>query len=405
MSEESYAYLIVGGGLAGASAVEGIRERDPGGSILLMGRESRRPYDRPPLTKKLWFGGKTVEEIYLHDRRFYERNGVRVVLGREAAAVDGRRRTVTDRAGRPYRYEKLLLATGGAPRRLPIPGGDLEGIYYYRTLDDYLRLRAEVSEGVAVTVIGGGFIGSEIAAALRQNGAEVTMVFPGAHLCARVFPASLAEAVTRDYGQRGIRILAGEKPASISRAGRRLSIRTESGRRIESDLIVVGVGIAPEVELAEAAGAEVEDGIVVNELLQTSLPGVYAAGDNALFPYRALGRRTRVEHWDNALTQGKQAGRNMAGAQEAYTHLPYFFSDLFELGYEAVGECDPRLETFADWQRENHTGVIYYLKEGRVRGVLMVNVWNRVEAARELIRRGEAVGAGAAAADLRGAIR
>lgn len=388
---EQYTYIIVGAGLAGSSAVEGIRELDNKGPILLLGSEKHLPYDRPPLTKKLWFGKKKVEEIFLHNQDFYGQNNIVFAAGVTARVLDAKKRTVTDDKGRTYRYEKLLLATGGVPRILSIPGGDLEGIYYYRYLDDYLRMRQEASAGKSAVVVGGGFIGSEIAAALALNSIKVMMIFPDLYLVGRIFPESLGMSLQRHYRERGITMLNGEKPASFARKNGRFLTRTESGKEIESDMVIVGIGLALSLELARNAGLQTANGIIVDEYLQASLPGIFAAGDNAFFPYQALGKQTRVEHWDNALNQGKQAGRNMAGAHEPYTHMPYFFSDLFEFGYEAVGEVDSRLEVFADWQKENDTGVIYYLRDGKVRGAMMCNVWEKVEAARELIRRGEQV--------------
>jgi len=391
MAEQSLTYIIVGAGLAGSSAVEGIRELDKKGSILLLGSEKHLPYDRPPLTKKLWFGKKKVEDIFLHNQEFYELNNVVRAAGVTAKALDTRSKSVTDDKGSIYRYEKVLLATGGAPRVLPIPGGDLEGIYYYRYLDDYLRMKQEASAGKSAVVIGGGFIGSEIAAALAVNHVKVMMIFPDLYLVGRVFPEGLGMSLQRHFRERGITILNGEKPASFTKKDGKFVTRTESGREIESDMVIVGIGISLSLELARNAGLQTANGIIVDEYLQASLPDVFAAGDVALFPYQALGKQTRVEHWDNALNQGKLAGRNMAGAHEPYTHMPYFFSDLFEFGYEAVGEVDSRLETFADWQKENDTGVIYYLRDGKVRGAMMCNVWDKVDAARELIRKGKTV--------------
>ena len=388
MTEESYTYIIIGGGLAGSSAVEGIRELDQKGPILLMGSEKHLPYDRPPLTKKLWFGKKKVEDIFLQKQDFYGQNNVVLATGVTARILDAKKKTVTDDKGRTYRYEKLLLATGGVPRILSIPGGDLDGIYYYRYLDDYLRMRQEASAGKSAVVVGGGFIGSEIAAALALNNVKVMMIFPDLYLVGRIFPESLGMSLQRHYRERGITILNGEKPASFTKKNERFLTRTESGKEIESDMVIVGIGIALSLDLARNAGLQTANGIIVDEYLQASLPGIFAAGDNAFFPYQALGKQTRVEHWDNALNQGKQAGRNMAGAHEPYMHMPYFFSDLFEFGYEAVGEVDSRLETFADWQKENDTGVIYYLKDGKVSGVMMCNVWEKVGAARDLIRKG-----------------
>ena len=391
MGEETYPYIIVGGGLAGASAVEGIREQDKKGAILLIGAEKHLPYDRPPLSKKLWFGKKKVEEIFLHDQKFYDQNKVTVESGITVTSLDPKQRSVATDGGKQYRYQKLLLATGGVPRTLPIPGGDLDGICYFRTLDDYLKLRRESTEGKKAVVIGGGFIGSEIAAAMAMNKIDVTMIFPDSYLVSRVFPEYLGRALLDQFLSRGIKVLANEKPSAFSKQGGRFTTHTASGKKVESDMVIAGIGIAPSLDLPRRAGLQTANGVIVDEYLQASLPNIYAAGDIAFFPYQALGKQTRVEHWDNALNQGKQAGRNMAGAHKPYDYMPYFFSDLFEFGYEAVGEVDAQLETFADWQKENDTGVIYYLKEGKVRGAMMCNVWEKVEAARTLIRAGAQV--------------
>jgi 3-phenylpropionate/trans-cinnamate dioxygenase ferredoxin reductase subunit len=387
--KQVYDYAIVGGGLAGVSAIQGIRELDAAGSILLVGEENHLPYDRPPLSKKLWFGKKKVEDIFLHDRAFYDQHAVTLALGAKAVQLDPDAKTLTTIQGETYGYGKLLLATGCKSRTLTIPGGDLEGICYFRGLDDYQRTRAVAAEGKSAVVIGGGFIGSELAAALNICKLHVTMIFPGALLCDRVLPDYLGRAVQQRFIEKGVRILASDKPVSFSKNGGKFITRTEKGEAIESDIVIVGVGVIPEMELARSGGLEVGNGIVVNEYLETSRPDIYAAGDNAFFPYRALGQTMRIEHWDHALNQGKWAGRNMAGAHEPFTYQPYFFSDLFEFGYEATGEVDSRLETFADWQKENDTGVIYYLRDGMVRGVMMCNVWDKVETARELIRKGE----------------
>jgi len=401
MAKTSYKYVIVGGGTAGASAVTAIRERDRNGPILLVGDEKHLPYDRPPLTKKLWFGKKKVEDIFFHDRDFYDSNGVTLSLGAKAVSVDAGKKAVRDAGGNVYAYEKLLLATGGIPRRLAIPGGDLEGVCYYRYLDDYVRTREKAAPGASAVVIGGSFIGSEIAAALNTNNVNTTMIFRPRYLCARVFPEGLGKAIQSHYVKRGVRILSEDSPVSISTRGDRFVTATGKGQVAESDIVIAGVGINPDADLAKNAGLAAGDGIVVNEYLQTSNADVYAAGDNALFPYATLGRRMRVEHWDNAVNQGRFAGLNMAGAREAYTYEPYFFSDLYEFGYEAVGDVDSRLETVNDWQKENDTGVIYYLEGGKVRGAMMCNVWEKVEAARQLIRSGARV----TARDLAGAIR
>ena len=400
MEAEEYYYVVIGGGLTGSAAVDGIREVDGSRPILLVGGENHLPYDRPPLSKKLWSGQKTLEQIFVHDRDYYESNGVALSLGARVVTLDAGAKTITDDSGREYRYDKLLLATGGVPRSLPFPGANLEGICYYRYLDDYLRIRGEAAEGKTALVVGGGFIGSELAAALTSKGVAVTMVFPTPYICDRVFPPYLGKAIQRHYREHGVTVLNGDAPVSFSKTAGRYLTETQAGRRIESDMVIVGIGIVPDTALARSAGLEVGNGIVVNEYLQSSDADIYAAGDNAFFPYQALGQRMRIEHWDNAISQGKWAGRNMAGAHAEFTYMPYFFSDLFEFGYEAVGQVDSQLETSADWHKENDTGVIYYLKDGTIRGMMMCNVWDKVDKARELIRAGGRV----TAESLRGAL-
>jgi len=390
MPEQSFTYIIIGTGLAGASAVEGIRELDQKGSILLLGAEKDLPYDRPPLSKQLWTGAKAVEEIFLHDEEFYRKNAVDLRLGVEVTRINPAERTVHDSQGNALHYQRLLLATGGTPRRLDIPGGDLEGISYFRSLHDYRQLRGSATAGKSALVIGGGFIGSELAAALCMNKLNVTMVFPAPWLLERAFPESLARYVTEDYRKRGVTIISRDVPRSIERDGSGFRTRIHGDGEIRTDLIVAGIGITPNIQLAQAAGLSIGNGVLVNEFLQTSQPDIYAAGDIAFSPQKILGAR-RVEHWDNAVSQGKHAGRNMAGANQPFTYIPFFFSDLFEFGYEAVGQIDSRLTTFADWKEENKTGVIYYLDSQRVRGAMMCNVWGKVDEARALIEKAERV--------------
>ncbi|MDA8169244.1 MAG: FAD/NAD(P)-binding oxidoreductase [Nitrospiraceae bacterium] len=388
-ADRPYEYVIIGGGLAGASAIQGIREKDPDGSILLACAEKHLPYNRPPLTKQLWTGKKKLVEIFVNSPEFYRKSRADVMLGTKIVSIDAASHTVTDTQEISYAYRKLLLATGGAPQMLNIPGGDTDGLCYFRYLDDYLQVREEAAKGKSAVVIGGGFIGSEIAAALSLNGVFVTMVFPEPYLCSRVFPEALGRAIQDRYIEKGVDIVSGDRPALIEKREGRFVTQTGRGRQIETDIAIAGIGIKPSLGLAQKAGLRTADGIEVDEFLQTSDPDIFAAGDNALFPYHALGKRMRVEHWDNALNQGKQAGRNMAGRREPYTYMPYFFSDLFEFGYEAVGEVSTEsLETWADWQKENDTGVVYYIKDGKIRGALMCNIWGKLDEARKLILEG-----------------
>jgi len=373
----NYKYLIIGGGMTAAAAVGGIRECDPQGTIGIISSESDAPYDRPPLTKALW-KGKPLESVWRH----IESQNVDLHLGRTAKAIDVPGKTVTDEGKNVYTFEKLLVATGGSPQRLAF---DQDDIIYFRTLASYRRLRELTEQGRRFAVIGGGFIGSELAAALAMNQKEVIMLFPGRGICHRVFPADLSDFVTAFYREKGVEVLNGQSAAKLARRGEQLVLQTEGGRDVTLDGVIAGIGIKPNLELAKLAELLTNDGIVVNEFLCTSRPDIYAAGDVAEFYNPALDRRLRVEHEDNANTMGRLAGRNMAGANEPYHHLPSFYSDLFELGYEAVGELDARLTITADWKEPHREGVIYYQREGRVRGVLLWNVWGQVDNARALI--------------------
>jgi 3-phenylpropionate/trans-cinnamate dioxygenase ferredoxin reductase component len=364
-------YLIVGGGMTAHAAAQGIRELDARGDITIVGAEPHPPYARPPLSKALW-KGQAEDSVWLPQIA-----GLKLLSGRRATSIDRKAHKVTDDRGESHGYDKLLLATGGSPRRLQF-GGDR--VVYFRTVDDYRRVRG--STGKRGVVIGGGFIGSEMAAALSMEGREVTMVFPEEGVCARAFPKDLSDFVTAYYREKGVQVLTNDVPVAISDSG---SVRTRSGRDLAADVIIGGLGIVPETQLAEAAGLTVRDGIVVDGQLRTNDPDIYAAGDVARFHSEVLGKDFRVEHEDNANTMGKLVGQAMAGAAVTWRHVPMFYSDLFDLGYEAVGEIDSRLATVADWKVPFREGVVYYLRDDRVRGVLLWNTWGQVDNARALL--------------------
>ncbi|MDE2088402.1 MAG: FAD-dependent oxidoreductase [Gammaproteobacteria bacterium] len=372
-----YHYLIIGGGMSADAAARGIRKVDARGSIGLIGAEPDPPYNRPPLSKGLW-KGRPLERIW----RRTETLGVTLHLTRSARDLDPGRKRVLDDQGTEYRYDKLLLATGGRPRRLPFGGDE---VIYFRDLNDYRRLRELAESRQRFAVIGGGFIGSEIAAALAMNGKRVTLLFPESGLGARTFPEDLTRFLNDYYRAQGVEVRPDTRVVGLERHTEAVTLHTHDGGTLEADGVVAGIGIMPNVELAQAAGLAVDNGIVVDGALRTSQPDVYAAGDVAAFHNPALDKRLRVEHEDNANQMGELAGRSMAGEVVRYDHLPYFYSDLFDLGYEAVGELDPTLETVADWREPYRTGVIHYLREGRVRGVLLWNVWKHTDAARALI--------------------
>jgi NADPH-dependent 2,4-dienoyl-CoA reductase/sulfur reductase-like enzyme len=378
----NFTYIIVGGGLAGASAVEGIREHDRAGTIALFGKEKRLPYERPPLSKGLWLGKTKLEDLPVHDDVFYTSHDVRLYLNVEVTDINPSKHQVLDNNGNRYTYEKLLIATGGSPRTLPF-GED--ALHYFRTVDDYLWLKKEAERSQEFILIGGGFIGSELAAALTVNGKSVTMIFPEQTLLQNVLPSDLSLFVTDYYRAKGVTILNGELPVSAERSKSKVAVRTKSGKTLTADAVIAAIGLSLDTEIARRAGIVVQNGIVVNSFLQTSDPDIYAAGDVAYFPAPLLDENIRVEHWDNARAQGKHAGKNMAGANEPFQYLPFFYSDLFDLGFEAVGRLDSRMKTFADWKEPFREGVVYYLDNDRVKGVLLWNVWEKVDAARTLI--------------------
>jgi len=373
-----YPYLIIGGGMTGDAAARAIRAADPSAAVGLISAEPHPPYARPPLSKGLW-KGDPESGIW----RGTDTLGVDLRLGRKVTAIDAKKRAVTDDQGEVVAYDKLLLATGGTPRRLPFGGN--KQIIYYRTYDDYRRLRELANENVKFAVLGGGFIGSEVAAALRIAGREVVMLIPEDGIGARVFPTDLSRYLLTYYREQGVDVRTGDGLAGLRQDGARVVVKTTRGQELPVDVVVAGLGIQPNVELAEQAGVRVDNGIVVDELLRSSVPEIFAAGDVANFFNPALGIRMRVEHEDNANTMGAAAGRAMAGQGTPYTHLPFFYSDLFALGYEAVGELDPRLETTVDWKEPFKEGVIYYLKGENVRGVLLWGIFGKVDDARALI--------------------
>ncbi len=372
-----YKYLIIGAGMTADAAVRGIRELDKDGEIGMIGNDHNPPYNRPPLTKALW-KGKPLESIWRRTQDFT----VDLHLGRTARSIDPHKKVVRDDQGVNYTYENLLLATGGTPRKLPFGAED---IIYYRTLDDYHLLRELSNRVNHFGVIGGGFIGSEITAALTMDGKKVTMFLPEAGIGWHIYPPELSDYLSEYFRQKGVEVLTGVRVMDLQKHDDAFQLVTDHNDKIRVDGVIAGIGIQPNVELAQTVGIKIGNGIVVDATLHTSLPDIFAAGDVAEFSNPTLGKRLRIEHEDNANTMGKQAGRNMAGADEPYHHLSYFYSDLFELGYEAVGELDTRLETFVDWKDPFKKGVIYYLAGGRVRGVLLWNVWDTVPKARALI--------------------
>lgn len=384
-----FRYLIVGGGLAGAAAIEGIRAHDREGSILLVSRENSAPYRRPPLSKGLWNGTVSLDRLSVHDDAFHREQGVDLLLRRDIVELDPVQNRVWDDRGSSYRYERLLLATGGHPRLLELHGEQGECAHYFRTLEDYLALRSRLDQLQHVLVVGGGFIGVELAAALAAAGKEVTLMYGDEYPLARVLPRELGLAVAEYYRERGVETVSGQRVATCERDAGLVHVRTLAGDLVTTQMVLAGVGIEPHDDLAEAGGLEVTNGIAVDEYTRTTDPYIHAAGDVAEFPLLALGTRVRIEHEDHAYHHGRAAGANMAGAKQVYDHLPFFYGDLFDLGFEAVGETDARLETDEVWMTEHREGVVFYLRDDVVRGALLWGRFGLVDWARGLIREGK----------------
>lgn len=376
-----YDYLIIGGGMVADSAARGIREQDATGSIGIFGADSDEPYTRPALSKKLWtdseFGRDQVPLGTASD------TGAEVHTGTRIASVDRSKQAVTTAAGENHEYGTLLFATGAAPTQIDLSPSPR--VIYFRTFADYRMLRELTETAEHIAVVGGGYIGTEIAAALSQQGVKVTLVTSDDVVGSHMFPRSLAAGFDKGFSDHGVTVRRGTKVTSGAEASARVQLQLDDGSAVEADGVVFGLGVRPSTDLAEAAGLEVDNGIVVDEFLRTADEHIYAAGDVANYPDAILGRR-RIEHVDNATEMGKAAGRNMAGAGAAYTYTPYFYSDVYDDGYQAIGTVATSLNTVEDWKTIGKEGVVYYLDDDAVvRGVLMWNVWEGLDEARTLL--------------------
>jgi 3-phenylpropionate/trans-cinnamate dioxygenase ferredoxin reductase subunit len=379
-------FVIVGAGLAGAKAAEELRARGFDGRVVLVGAEPERPYERPPLTKEYLRGEAEREQAHVHPAGFYAEHDIELVTGTAAAALDVQAgRAVLD-DGRALRFDRLLLATGAEPRRIPVPGADLDGVLSLRTLADCDALRARLRPGVRVVVVGAGWIGSEVAASARQLGAEVTMVDPVALPNERIFGPEVGAFYRDVHAQHGVRLALGEGVTAFEGDGTVARVRTTAGRVIPCDVAVVGVGVAPRDALARAAGLTVDDGILVDERLCTSAPAVFAAGDVARAHHPFFGERIRVEHWANALNQGPAAARAMLGDPAPYDRIPYFYSDQYDVGMEYSGHAPRWDEVVLRGDPADGAFLAFWLRDGRVAAGMNVNIWDVNEHIQALIR-------------------
>jgi 3-phenylpropionate/trans-cinnamate dioxygenase ferredoxin reductase subunit len=383
---EQQTFLIVGAGMAGAKAAEALRERGFDGRVVLIGAEDERPYERPPLTKDYLRGESEREAAHVHGADFYAEHDIELVTGATATALDVAASRVTLDDGRELGFDRLLLTTGAEPRRLPVPGADLDGVHVLRTLADCDALRARLDGGGHVVVVGAGWIGSEFGASARQRGLDVTLLDPVALPNERIFGPEIGAFYRDVHARQGVDLALGDGLEAFEGDGTVTHVRTSSGRRIACDFVVVGVGVVPRVGLAEDAGLAVDNGILVDAGLRTSAPAVFAAGDVANAEHPFYGTRLRVEHWSNALEQGPAAAASMLGDEVAFDHIPYFFSDQYDVGMEYSGYAPAWDEVVFRGSRDDGEFVAFWLADGRVVGGMNVNVWDVQDHIRALIR-------------------
>jgi NADPH-dependent 2,4-dienoyl-CoA reductase/sulfur reductase-like enzyme len=369
---EAYKYIIIGGGMAGQRAIGGIRRLDSDGTIALVSAENHLPYERPPLSKGYLTGKEGLDHVYLKEEGYYAEENADLILGVAAEKVDPSAHRVLLADGRELAYEKLLLATGARAFRLPLPGNDLGNVFTLRTIEDSDAIRAAAGDGARALVLGGSFIGSEVAASLTQLGAKVTMLFPDERLLQAIAPEALSRYVAKKYGGKGIIVRSGIVAERLEGDGVVQRAVLSDGSVLEADLVVMGVGVRLNTALARDAGLEMgeRDAVVVDRQLRTSDADIYAAGDIAAWPDRRFDKTLRVEHWDVARRQGDRAGRNMAGEGKGYFSVPYFFSDLFDLSFEAWGDLTAWDRTVMRGTLESGHCAIYYFEQDKLCGVL-----------------------------------
>ena len=385
---KTFDYVIVGGGLAAVSAVDGIREVDPDGSIALFADEADPPYHRPPLSKEFFQAEGAPREL-LHvkpTRWFEEQSDLALFTGSPVTRLDARALTVYTADGEAIRGGRILIATGGRPRRLAIPGCDLEGVATLRTAADSERLRDAARRAERVVLVGAGFIGMELASTLSKIGVRSLVVELEPEVWGRVFPAEVAEFLRRHAEERGVDFRLGCGVAACEGEGRVSRVVLDDGETIAADLVIVGVGMEPNDELGAAAGLAVRDGIIVDGFGETTAAHIYAAGDVARFPDPVRGGLARVEHWDHARAHGRHAGRNMAGAGGAFDHLSYFFTHVFDLSINVFGETAAPERTIVSGEVGSGPSIVYCIAGDGLVGTVLINATGAMETCRELVR-------------------
>jgi NADPH-dependent 2,4-dienoyl-CoA reductase/sulfur reductase-like enzyme len=388
------AYVIVGASLAGAKAAETLREEGFTGSIVLIGAENERPYERPPLSKGYLLGKDSRDSIFVHDEGWEAEHDVDLRLGTTVTAIDRAARRVTLADGDTVSYDKLLIATGSSPRRIKVPGADLDGVLYLRNVGDSERLGTAFRAGGRIVIAGSGWIGLETAAAAREFGCEVTIVEPERGALHRSIGPELGDVFADLHRSHGVTFRFGEGVSELRGSGGKVSaVVTSSGAELPADVVVIGIGAVPNAAIAAEAGLDVDNGILVDEALRSSDPDIFAAGDVANAVNPLLGRRIRVEHWGNALAAGPVAARSMMGQEASHDMVPYFFSDQYDLGMEAAGLPEPGCydQVVYRGDKESLEFIAFWLADGAVVAGMNINVWDVNEDIQALIRSGAAI--------------
>ncbi len=390
-SQDDRTFVIVGASLAGAKAAETLRAEGFTGRVILLGEEPEPPYERPPLSKGYLLGSDERDSAFVHDRTWYDKQNIDLRTGVRAEALDPGAHAVTLSTGERLAYDKLLLTTGSVIRTLPVPGADLGGVHYLRRVEHSDALRGVLVDGARVVVVGGGWIGLEVAAAARTHGAAVTLVEIDALPLRRVLGDEVAQVFADLHAAHGVDLRLGTGIREIvGEGGRVASVTLDDGSSVPADVVVVGIGISPAVELAQDAGLDVDDGVLVDAALRTSAPDVYAAGDVANVESRLLHRRLRVEHWSNALNGGPAAARSMLGQDVVYDRVPYFFTDQYDLGMEYTGHAEPGSYDQVVFRGDvaGREFIAFWVADGRVLAGMNVNVWDVADDIERLVRSG-----------------
>ena len=367
------AYVIVGASLAGATAAITLREEGAGGTVTLIGAEREPPYERPPLSKAYLRGEVPFDDALVRPSAFYAGHGIETIFGVRATRVDAAARVVELEDHRRVPFDALLIATGGRNRRVSIPGGDLGGIYGLRTRRDADRIRAEMVPGRRAVVVGMGFIGSEVAASLRQTGLEVVAIDPAKTPLFRVLGDAVGQTIAELHRAHGVRTIFEDTVAAFEGTDRVSCVVTKGGLRLECDFVVVGIGIEPVVDLLDGSGIHVDNGVVVDQYCQTNVAGIYAAGDVANHYHPVFGRRMRVEHWQNAIKQGAAAARNMLGKRVMYDEVHWFWSDQYDANLQYAGFHTAWEQLVVRGRLDSRSFLACYVNEGRIDAVVGLN--------------------------------